>query len=154
MSNNGKSGTDHGFGGQITEKPRKPWSVPGLPALWGRCTATGDRQIQTEVVDLLNDHGIRLRQRDGQLKQITLSKPTSINSGFVIGLRYVKQDGSHTEDLFTVQKGQQIQPFYKGTLEKQWREYQETHKQQVIFTLVENEAAPTTAINTISQVKK
>ncbi|MBI3374285.1 MAG: hypothetical protein HY017_21385 [Betaproteobacteria bacterium] len=125
-----------------------------LEALWNRCTATGDRQVEAEVVDLLEGHGIRLRQRDGQLKQITLSTPTSVNSGFVIGLRYVKQDGSHTEDLFTVQPGQQIQPFYKGSLQKQWPEYQGTHERQVIFALVDNEPAPTTAVNTISQIKK
>lgn len=123
-------------------------------AIWDRCTTTGQRQIETEVVNLLNYHEIRLRQRDGHLKQITLSKPTSIESGFVIGLRYVKQDRSHTEDLFTVQREQKIQRLYRGSLEKQWPEYKGTHKQQVNFTLVEGEPAPTTAVNTISQVKK
>ncbi len=125
-----------------------------LKALWNRCTTIGDRQVEAEVVDLLEGTDIRLRQRDSHLKQITLSIPTTVNSGFVIGLRYVKQDGSHTEDLFTVQPDQQIQPFYKGSLQKQWLEYQGTHKRQVIFALVDNELAPTTAVNTISQIKK
>lgn len=124
-----------------------------LEVLWNRCTGTGERDVESQVVGLLEDHGIRLRQHDGQLKQITLSKPTSVNSGFVIGLRYVKQDGTHTEDLFTSLPGQQVQHHYKGALQKQWPEYQGTHKQQVIFAVVDSEPAPTTSVNTISQIK-
>jgi hypothetical protein len=82
-----------------------------------------------------------------------LSKPTTVNNAIVIGLRYVKHDGSHTEDLFTVERGRQIQAFYKGSLEKVLSEYKDTHKQRVFFTFVADEPPPTTSVNTISLVK-
>ena len=125
-----------------------------LDLIWARCTSCGQRDIEEDVLSPLDSEGILLRQRDGVLKQITLTKPTSVNSAYVIGLRYIKQDGSHAEDLFTVAKGEQIRRYYKGSLQKHWPEYADTHKQQVTFALVENEPAPTTAVNTITQVKK
>jgi hypothetical protein len=124
-----------------------------VESIWTRCIETGQKQFDTDILVLLKDQGIRIREDDGDLKQLTLSKPTSVNSGFVIGLRYIKKDGSHTEDLFSVEQGQQIKSYYKGSLQKQWPEYRETHKQQIDFTIVANESAPITSVNTISMVK-
>ena len=109
--------------------------------------------MEQEILDLLKDQGIRIRQDDGELRQLTLSKPTSVNSGFVIGLRYDKKHGTQTEDLFPVERGRPIKGYYKGSLQTQWPEYKGTHKQQVTFAIVANEPPPTTSVNTISVVK-
>jgi hypothetical protein len=124
-----------------------------VESIWTRCIETGQKKFDNDILALLQDQGIRIRQDDGDLKQLTLSKPTSVNSGFVIGLRYIKKDGSHTEDLFSVEQGQQVKSYYTGSLEKQWPEYRGTHKQQIDFTIVANESAPITSVNTISMVK-
>lgn len=125
-----------------------------LEGIWNRCIKSDRKNMEKEILDLLKDQGIRIRQEDGELRQLTLSKPTSVNSGFVIGLRYDKRDGIQTEDLFLVEKGRPIKGYFKGSLQKQWPEYRGTHKQQVMFTMVANEPAPTTSVNTISVVKK
>ena len=115
----------------------------------------GDRKnMEEEIKNLLKDQGIRIRHYDGELRQLTLSKPTSVDSGFVIGLRYDKRDGTQTEDLFRVEKGRPIEGYYKGSLQRQWPEYQGTHKQQVIYEMVANEPEPATLVNTITVVKK
>lgn len=121
--------------------------------IWIRCVQSGQRKTETNILDLMKDHGIRVRQDDGELRQPTLSKPTSVNSGFVIGLRYDKRDGTQTEDLFPVEKGRPIKSYYKGSLEKLWPEYKNTHKQRVTFAIVAAEPPPTTTVNTISIVK-
>lgn len=129
-------------------------AVATIEALWDRCTAAGQKDIENELIDLLKDHGISLRQRDGHLKQISLTRPTIVNSGYVIGIRYVKRDGSQAEDMFTVRQGQRIQAHYRGSLQKMLPEYDGTHHRQVNFASVESEPPPTTPVNTISQVKK
>jgi hypothetical protein len=106
-----------------------------------------------EILDVLQDQGIRIRQDDDQLRQLTLSKPLSVDSGFVIGLRYNKRDGTRTEDLFRVESGHPIQAYYKGSLQRQFPEYQGTHKQRVVYEIVATEPAPTTSANTIAVVK-
>ena len=121
--------------------------------IWDRCVAVAQKNMKTEVLDLLKDQGISIRRDDGELWQITLSKPTSVNSAYVIGLRYIKNDGTQTEDLVPVEKGRPIKGSYKGSLEKRWPEYKETHKQTVTFTLIAGEPPPTTSVNTISMVK-
>lgn len=125
-----------------------------LEGIWSRCIENDRKNMFEEILDLLQDQGKRIRQVDGELWQITLSKPNSVSSGFVIGLRYVKKDGTLTEDLCTVERGRPIECHYKGRLQQQWPEYRETHKQEVVFAVVANEPAPTTFVNTISLVKK
>jgi len=124
-----------------------------LERIWNRCVEDAQKNMETEILDLLNDQGIRTRQDDGVLRQITLSKPTSVNSAFAIGLRYVKRDGTQTEDLFRVERGQPIVGCYKGSLEEKWPEYRGTHKQQITFAIAADEPSPTTAVNTISMLK-
>jgi hypothetical protein len=121
--------------------------------IWDRCVAGAQKNMEAEVLDLLKAQGIGIRQGDGELRQITLSKPTSVESAYVIGLRYIKSDGTQTEDLFLVEKGRPIVGCYKGSLEKRRPEYKGTHKQTVTFTLVAGEPPPTTSVNTISMVK-
>jgi len=89
---------------------------------------------------------------DGELKQLTVSKPTSVENAFVIGLRYIKRDGTQTEDHFPFQEGRLVERHYKGTLEQKWPEYGGTHKQQVLFTLVADAPTPLTSVNTITMV--
>lgn len=124
-----------------------------LERIWNRRVEGAQKNIETEVRDLLKDQGISIRQGDGELRQITLSKRTSVNSAFAIGLRYVKRDGTQTEDLFPVEKGRSIEGCYKGSLERRWPEYRGTHKQQVTFAVVAEESPPTISVNTISMAK-
>lgn len=125
-----------------------------LERIWNRCVEGARKNMETEILDLLKDQGIRIRQDDGELRQITLSKPSSVDSAFVIGLRYIKRDGTQREDLFPAEKGRPIEGCYKGSLEKRWPEYRQTHKQHVTFGIVADEPPPTTSVNTISMVKK
>ena len=71
-----------------------------------------------EVVNLLARYKIILRQKDGVLHQVNISIPTSVSNAIVVGLRYIKNDGSKTEDLFLFQSNQPIITGYKGRLEK------------------------------------
>lgn len=125
-----------------------------LEGIWNRCIEDDRESLEKEILDLLKNQDIRIRQDDGELRQLTLSKPTSVISGFVIGLRYVKRNQTQAEDLFPVERGRPIKGHYRGSLQKRWPEYQGTHKQQVVFTLVANEPAPTTEVNTISVVRR
>jgi hypothetical protein len=54
-----------------------------------------------------------------------------------------KQDGTPTEDHFSVRQGQPIGPLYGRSLGRQWPEYLGTHKEKVDFTQVAAEIAPT-----------
>ena len=119
-------------------------------SIWEHAIQEDRKNMAQEVVNLLLDHGIRIRQDDDQLRQVTLSKPSTIDSGFVVGLRYDKDDGTQTEDLFRVESGQSIKPYYKGALQREFPEYRGTHKQQVVYEMVATEPSPTTSVNTIS----
>ena len=119
-------------------------------SIWEHAIQEDRKNMAQEVVNLLLDHGIRIRQDDDQLRQVTLSKPSTIDSGFVVGLRYDKDDGTQTEDLFRVESGQSIKPYYKGALQREFPEYRGTHKQQVVHEMVATEPSPTTSVNTIS----
>lgn len=144
--------------GSYTEQ-NNPWLAAmndpysDLEDIWTRYLEGDRSNMEKEILALLDSQGIRIRLDDGELKQLTVSKPTSVTSGFVIGLRYTKRDGTQTEDHFSVEKGHPIQRHYKGTLECKWPDYRGTHKQQVTFTLVADEQAPITSVNTISLVK-
>lgn len=99
-----------------------------LEAMWTR-HVTGDRShTERDLFALLESQGIRLWQDDGELRQLTVSRPTSVASAFVIGLRYDKRDGTQTEDLFSIEKGRSIERHYRGALERKWPEYRGTPK--------------------------
>lgn len=113
--------------------------------------------IKSEISHLLGQHGIKLRQRDGELKQINVSIPNSIEDAFVIGLRYLKTEGTCTEDHFLCQKELvpgitplEIEPHYKRRLEFRLPEYRGTHKQQVDFTQPATTDKIITSVNTIT----
>ena len=122
--------------------------------IWARCVTEGRKDIEGDILDLLKDQGIGIRRDDGSLKQVTLSIPTLVNSAYVIGLRYIKRDGTQTEDLIPVEKGRSVEGCYKGSLQARWPEYDGTHRQQIVFAIVADEPPPTTAVNTISMVKR
>lgn len=79
-------------------------------------------------IDLLDKHGVSLRNKDGQLHEVTFSVPKSVSDALVLGIRYQKKDKTFSEDLFLFQKGKPIKNGYRGELEKILPEYKETHK--------------------------
>ena len=79
-------------------------------------------------VKLLDRYGIELRNKDGDLREVTFSVPKSKKEALVLGVRYQKKDGTFSEDLFLFQKGNPIQKGYRGELEKILPEYKGTHK--------------------------
>ena len=83
------------------------------------------------VLKLLEDLGKKVRSKDGALRYLNVSYPQSIPDSFLIGLRYVKKDGSLTEDHFLFRKNMHIKSFYKGTVEQELPEYKSTHKDQL-----------------------
>lgn len=128
-----------------------------LQDLWTRYLRGEQANIERDILDLLFRHGIKIRQHDGDLKQIIVSIPTSIGNAFVIGLRYVKADGTCTEDHFLCQENAEkngvpigIEPQYKGRLEFRLPEYRGTHKQQVDFGRPVAHHGPVTQVNTIT----
>jgi hypothetical protein len=130
-----------------------------LQDIWAR-HLRGERNIERDILDLLSRHGIKIRQNDGALKQITVSIPTSVDNAFVIGLRYIKADGTRTEDLFLCQDNAykngvpvEIEPHYKGRLEFRLPEYRGTHKEQVDFGQAVAQFDGVTQVNTITHVK-
>jgi hypothetical protein len=67
-----------------------------LEGIRSRCIKHDRKYMFEEILGLLKEHGgprgIGIRPVDrAELWQVTLSKPTSVNSGFAIGLRYVKK---------------------------------------------------------------
>ena len=70
-----------------------------INAIYDRAVA-GEVTALGEVVEVLAAKGIWLRQDDGRLWQINQSTPTISPDIFVVGLRYEKRDGTHTEDQF------------------------------------------------------
>lgn len=84
----------------------------------------------SRVLALLGKYDIKPRQKDGNLSQLNISIPSSVKNGVVVGLRYTKQNGTKTEDLFLFRADSPIAKGYKGNLEKILREYKETHKLQ------------------------
>ena len=127
-----------------------------LETVWSRCVAGGHHILESEVLHLLSEQDIKLRADNGELKQITISKPTTLRDSFVIGLRYSKRDGKLTEDHFLCRNQEsslepvEIERHYKGKLERELPEYKGTHKEQVDFSQVFVIDSPVTQVNTIS----
>jgi hypothetical protein len=85
-----------------------------------------------DVLLLLGNNDIKLRQDDGKLCQVNFSIPISQKDSFVLGLRYVKRDNTFTEDHFLFEKNQPIKYFSGLKLEKLLTEYKGTHKKQLV----------------------
>lgn len=83
-----------------------------------------------QIVDLLERHGIKLRQDDGSDPEATISHPTTLPGSMVVGLRYTKEDRTKTEDHFLFQHGKEIKRLYGKRLEKLLPEYKGAHKLQ------------------------
>lgn len=131
-----------------------------IKRIWQRHVGGEVVNFDSEIRQLLVQHGITMRQDDGQLKQINISIPTSIEDAFVIGLRYLKRNGKCTEDLFLCPKNLvagitrlQIEPYYKGRLEFILPEYRGTHTQQVTFIHPAVRSSTVTPVNTIGFLK-
>jgi hypothetical protein len=126
-----------------------------LEEIWNRYLAGERQNLMSASLNLLSAHGIQMRTNDGELKQITISKPTSVKNTFVLGLRYLKKDASYSEDHFVCQKDQPsalepIERYYQGKLERKYQEYKGTHKQPSDPALAALLNSNTTEVNTIS----
>ena len=136
----------------------KAYSI--IEHIWN-CRLNGSSlDFEKEILGLLLQQGIKIRQDDGELKQINISMPTSIQYAFVIGLRYIKKDGTQTEDHFLCRRDigpdamrLEIEPHYKKRLEFRLPEYRGTHKQQVSFATRNADIGYATHVNTISFYK-
>lgn len=131
-----------------------------LERLWNRHLISEAVDIEDEVLRLLSRQNTKIRQDDGKLKQINLSIPISIKNAYVIGLRYIKKDGTHTEDHYLCQrdaepstKSLELEPHTDRRLEYLLPEYRGTHKQQVAFTGIVAKDGNITQVNTISYLK-
>jgi len=85
-----------------------------------------------EVVGLLERYGIKIRNKDGVIHSVNISIPKSRPNCILVGLRYVKNDNSYTEDHFLFEANMAIIPFYKARLEKLFTEYTGAHKEQLL----------------------
>lgn len=83
-----------------------------------------------DIVNLLERHGIKLRQDDGSNPIATISHPISLPGTMVVGLRYTKEDLTKTEDYFLFQQREEIKRLYGTKLEKLIPEYKGAHKLQ------------------------
>jgi hypothetical protein len=129
-----------------------------VDAIRNRLATGEDFDAVSAVVSALGSCGIRARQRDGELTQVNLSLPTSVQDAIVIGLRYVKADGSLTEDHYLCNRnllpGQSgIVYFNKRGLETLLPEYKDTHKQQSALVESGHFVGAVTHANTISLLK-
>lgn len=118
--------------------------------IWARFLAGDRANCERDIIALLVSHDIRVRQKDGELRQWTLSKPTSREQRFMIGLRYEKLDQTATEDLFLVAPGCRIKHLKKQNIENDWPEYLNTHKQPIVRFTFPDVLFPITTVNTIS----
>ena len=84
-----------------------------------------------DFISVLNKNGITLRQKDGQFYELTYSIPISQTNCILIGIRYTKKDGTHTEDHFLFEKGKPLRSFYGRQIESVLPEYKGTHKKQI-----------------------
>lgn len=84
-------------------------------------------------LEILNKHGVKLRQKDGAFDHVTYSIPQSQKDCILIGVRYKKKDDTFTEDHLLFQKYFCMRKFYKRQIEKVLPEYEGTHKKQVGF---------------------
>ena len=106
-----------------------------LEKIWDDCSVKGSSAL-LEIIPFFKICGIRLRQNDDSLKQITLSIPTTKENSYVVGLRYVKNNGTFTEDHFLCEiegvgglKSKEIVHHPKRKLEYKLPEYNGTHKE-------------------------
>ena len=129
-------------------------SYVAIENIWTRAQRGEKIDMEGEVLALLLQHRIRPRQDDGELRQINISKASSAAYAFVIGFRYIKRDGSCTEDHYLCRRdGVGIEPHYGRRLETTLQEYRGTHKEEVDFTEWPSSGGFITQTNTITFTK-
>jgi len=100
--------------------------------LHNRAALSGDAEALRPIPSLLASWGLQPRADDGTLLWTNLSVPSSVSDAVTIGLRYVKRDGSLTEDIFelTSENPDAVTPYYRGKYQTVRPEYVGTHKFQ------------------------
>jgi hypothetical protein len=100
-----------------------------LVEIHNRAAASGDPEALRQIPSLLTSWGLRPRADDGTLLWTNLSVPTSVSDAITVGLRYVKRDGSLTEDVFEVasHNPDTVISYYRGTYQSERPEYASTH---------------------------
>ena len=90
------------------------------------------RTIFERAFELLNifDPKFKPRQNDGKLFQLNFSVPKTMKDSLIVGIRYLKRNGSHREDHFIFTRSE-IVKCYRNNLEKMSPEYKGAHYQQL-----------------------
>lgn len=120
-----------------------------MVSVWALHSSKGDQATAEAVLAIFARNGIQPRQDDGYLIQITLSRRTATVNEIVIGLRYMKRDGTQTEDHFLTAPNRGLTYYNKRSLETRSPEYKGAHKQQVDQSKITAYSA-STEVNTIS----
>lgn len=103
-------------------------------AYYANQTKENGKAVFAKAVELLQNQGTSLRPANHKIVNKTFSIPVSRKNCFVIGIRYIKPNGTHTEDHFLFEEGEV--EIKKGSgkkkwLEKQLPEYKGSHKLQI-----------------------
>ena len=93
-----------------------------MPTSVNTMTFNADSQEVKQIVSNLETKDIKLRNDDGKLTGVTLSKPTTVSSctAIVVGYTYEKKDNTFTEDSFQVDGNDNVKKYYKGKIEKKF----------------------------------
>lgn len=89
----------------------------------------GKEEVFEKAFHLLDEHWVKLRQKDGQDPSPTISVLTD-GSAIIFGVRYRKLDGSKTEDHFVFRSDRNLYKCKGKELERMYPEYKGTHKLQ------------------------
>lgn len=97
-------------------------------------TNNNGKAVFTKAVELLQNQGTSLRPSNHKIVNKTFSIPISKKNCFVFGVRYMKPDGTYTEDHFLFEEGKT--KIEKGSGKKKWLEkilpeYKGAHKLQI-----------------------
>jgi hypothetical protein len=112
-------------------------------------------RARRDIFKLLLDLDIKIRNKDGAIAEINISIPTSNMDVLIIGLRYIKNNETITEDHFECYNDPEIGKLiiikhYRGELELKYPEYKGTHKYQADFKVKDPDNPVWTSVNTIT----
>ncbi len=97
-------------------------------------TKENGKIVFNKAIELLQNQGTGLRPANHKIVNKSFSIPISRKNCFVIGIRYIKPNGTYTEDHFLFEEGET--EIKKGNGKKKWLEkilpeYRRSHKLQI-----------------------